>query len=163
MRPFFNWCAKPTINKIKHNPMFGIDKPFNAEQRREREWFKGTAADQAIKSLWQAADKLDKVEGDYLKVLLLTGKRKTALANMQWQQIDDKWFWDPPQTGKKNKRLHGVPLPGLAQRILHPRRERGFVFSGGKRGHIDVGSALQKKIIKTAGKRLRAASVMMSL
>ena len=26
MRPFFNWCAKPTINKIKHNPRPVLDR-----------------------------------------------------------------------------------------------------------------------------------------
>lgn len=147
LRPFFAWCAKPNIGKIKLSPMIGIEKPWSGAKRREREWFKGAAGDAAIKALWAVADKLDKVEGNYLKVLLLTGKRKSDLADMQWQEIDDNWFWDAPH-GTKNKRLHGVPLSSLVQRILHPRHQRGFVFPGKHNGRIGVSGSLQKKIIQ---------------
>jgi hypothetical protein len=58
--------------------MIGIKKPFAAEKRRERDWFEGDAANQAIRSIWAAADHIGGVEGQYLKVLLLTGKRRTA-------------------------------------------------------------------------------------
>jgi hypothetical protein len=78
LRTFFGWCAKPQIGKLKHSPMVGIDKPFNNEQRRERAWFRGAADDQAIKTLWAVADKLGAIEGNYLKLLLLTGKRKRS-------------------------------------------------------------------------------------
>jgi integrase len=152
LRAFFAWCAKPSIGMVKTSPMVGIDMPWDGAKRRQREWFIGTAADDAIKRLWQAADQLNKVEGDYLKVLLLTGKRKSAIANMQWQEIDDTWFWNAPQSDRKNKRLHPVPLPSLAQRILHPRNESGFVFPGNDNGHVYVnGCQLQSKIIRASG------------
>ena len=72
--------------------MVGIEKPWNGAKRRERDWFGGAAADQAIKALWQAADQIGKndnhhhgrksygCEGAYLKQLILTGKRKSALS-----------------------------------------------------------------------------------
>ena len=149
---FFGWCAAPGIRKIKTSPMIGIKKPWNGAKPRQRDWFKGTHADQAIRSLWQAADQIGVVEGAYLRLLLLTGKRKSALANMQWQELDDDWFWHAPQSDKKNKRLHGVPLPVRAQRILHPRKPRGFVFPGDDEGHIYVnGVWLQTKIIRASG------------
>jgi hypothetical protein len=72
MKPFFVWCAKPQIGKLKHSPIFGIDKPYQGEQRRVRPWFKGAAGDQAIKSLWLATEKLPPVKAKYLKLLLLT-------------------------------------------------------------------------------------------
>ena len=71
---------------------------------------------------------------------------------MQWQEIDDDWFWHAPQSDRKNKRLHGVPLPVRAQRILHPRKPQGFVFPGDDEGHIYVnGVWLQTKIIRASG------------
>jgi integrase len=128
--------------------MLGIDKPFGDEKRRERVWFKGTAADDAIKTLWTVADRLDdKVAAKFVKVLLLTGKRKSALAEMKWAQIDQHWFWSAPE-GRKNKRLHSVPLSTLVQRILHPRQQTGFVFPGKHGGRIDVSGTLAKSIIK---------------
>ena len=148
MRPFFEWCAKPQIGKIQLSPMLGIDKPFSGEKRRERDWFKGAAADDAITTLWAVADKLDdKVAGKFLKILFLTGKRKSALAEMRWEQIDEHWFWNAPE-GRKNKRLHSVPLSSLVQRILHSRQKTGFVFNGKHGGRIDVSGNLTKSIIK---------------
>jgi integrase len=61
--------------------------------------------------LWAGADQLGGVEAQYLRILLLTGKRKSALAAMKWDEIDQIWFWTPP-SGRKNKRLHAVPLAG---------------------------------------------------
>jgi integrase len=149
MKPFFAWCAKPQIGKLQHSPMLGIDKPFKDTQRRQRDWFKGAAGDQAIKTLWTVADKLPSVEGKYLKVLLLTGKRKTALADMKWQEIEvrpEGWFWNAPQ-GRKNKRLHPTPLSSLSMRILHPHQPSGYVFAIGDDGRITVEGALSKMII----------------
>jgi integrase len=148
LNSFFTWCVKPGIGKIKVSPMVGIDKPFTGAKPRELPWFKGAAADQVIKQLWSAADKLGSVEGRYLKVLLLTGKRKTALAGMKWEEIDDTWFWNAPE-GHTNKRLHGVPLSSFVQRILHPHQTSGFVFPGKRGGRIDVSDALTDEIIKS--------------
>jgi integrase len=144
-RTFFAWCAKPAIGKLPSSPMLGIDKPFADEKRRERDWFAGTAGDQAIKALWTSADTIGGVEGQYLKVLLLCGKRKSALAEMKWEQIDDSWYWHAPP-GRKKKRLHGVPLSSLIQRIIHPRQSTGYVFPG-RGGRIDVSTTLTKRII----------------
>jgi len=152
MSSFFGWCVKPAIGKLKVSPMLGIDKPYKGEKRRERPWFKGAAADEAISTVWTVADRLGGVESRYLKVLLLTGKRPGALAQMRWEHIeqtDDGLFWHAPH-GQKNKRLHPVPLSSLAHRILHPVQPTGFVFPGKRDGeHINVeGNLLKKKSIK---------------
>ena len=83
--------------------------------------------------------------GATLKLMILIGKRKTALANMLWEEIDKDWFWDPPPSEVRNKRLHGVPLPKLAQRVLHPRQDKGKVF-----GDINL-DKLERKIKKDSG------------
>jgi integrase len=149
MRPFFAWCVDE--GKLKVNPMIGIKKPFNGEEPRDRPWFKGDLGDQAIRTLWQCADKLaDKTEGRFLKCLLLTGQRKSALAKMRWEEIDQDWFWNAPKSRRKiNKRLHSIPLPKYMQRILHPRQASGYVFPGKRDGHIQQSSGiLQNRIIK---------------
>ncbi|MDP2410074.1 MAG: integrase arm-type DNA-binding domain-containing protein [Pseudolabrys sp.] len=153
LNTFFAWCAKPMIGKIRSSPMVGIDKPWDGAKRRERDWFnEGAPSDNAVKAIWSAAEKIGGTEGAYLKVLLLTGKRKSALANMKWQEVDENWYWNAPKPTKKYKRLHGIPLPKLAQRILHPRKASGYVFPGKDNGHIYVnGSPLQSKIIRASG------------
>jgi Arm DNA-binding domain len=134
---FFTWCARPAIGKVTTSPMVGIGKPWGGEQRRKRDWFRGDRADEVIKTMWDAAAKLSQVEGAYLKLAVITGKRKSALAEMQWEQIDKDWFWNAPE-GTHNKRLHGVPLPALAQRVLGKRKDRGPVFPGNDDGHLRV-------------------------
>jgi integrase len=134
---FFKWCAKPAIGKLAISPMVGIDKPFHGQERRQRDWFKGSQADQAIRSIWAAAAKLDPVAQRYLKLALITGKRRTALACMRWEEIDDQWFWNAPG-GTRNKRLHGAPLPVLAQHVLGKRKDKGYVFPGEDAGRIKV-------------------------
>lgn len=127
LKDFFSWCVRK--KKITVSPMSDMERPFTKVTRRVRDWFKGKAADKAIKALWAAADKLEANEARYLKLMLLTGKRKTALASMRWEEIDETWFWNAP-AGSKNKRLHPIPLPKTATRILHPRKDKGLVFEG---------------------------------
>ena len=108
--------------------MTDMKRPFAKPEGRKRDWFKGTAADKAVVSLWSTADQLEVNEGRYLKMLLLTGKRRTSLASMRWEHINDDWFWDAPDSESKNKRRHSIPLPKKAQEILHPRKNTGPVF-----------------------------------
>jgi integrase len=128
LRALFNWCVR--TKAIAVSPMQDMQRPWSGAKRRERQWFAKAAGDEAIKTLWRCADQLGGNDGRYVKLMLLTGKRKTALASMRWEEIDDNWFWDPPASQARNKRLHGVPLPPLAQRVLHPRQNRGKVFDG---------------------------------
>jgi integrase len=121
LRHFFGWAAAKHL--ITASPMADLERPFVHIKSRSFAWFKGRAGDEAIKALWKAAGEIGGVEGKYLKTMLLLGKRKTALASMQWQDIGDDWFWDAPESKTKNKRLHGVPLPGLAQEILSPAHD----------------------------------------
>jgi integrase len=142
LKDFFSWCVRK--KKITTSPMADMRKPFAKPEGRKRDWFKGKPADKAITSLWAAADKIGSNEGRYVKMLLLTGKRKSALASMRWEEIDDSWFWDAP-AGSKNKRLHAIPLPKKAQEILHPRKDKGLVF-----GELEL-DRLQYAIRKTSG------------
>jgi integrase len=90
-----------------------------------------------LRKLW--ACKLEPNEAAFLKLLILTGKRKGALASMRWGEIDDAWVWTPPG-GQKNKRVHPLPLPKLAQRVLlglKPKQVKpdDCVFPSGKGGN----------------------------
>ena len=144
LRDFFGWCARKKM--VAASPMADMPKPWDKEKPRERIWFKKRDADKAIKAIWKAADEVEWNEGRYLKLLLLTGKRKTALSLMDWKQIDSDWFWDAPKSTSKNKRLHGVPLSKFAQRVIGPRQKEGKVFAG----EIEF-DRLQYKVRKLTG------------
>jgi len=145
LKDFFSWCARPTGSIKTTSPMIGMRKPWGGAKPRDRVWFKGKAGDEAIRGVWTAAEKIQGLEARYLKLLLLSGKRKSTLANMRWEEIDDDWYWDAPASQVKNKRTHGVPLPVSAQRVLKPRQSQGLVF-----GKLDL-TALQQQVRELSG------------
>jgi integrase len=128
LKGLFAWCACKG-GPLTESPMAGMEKPWDKEKPRDLPWFKGAEADKAIKAIWAAAYEIGGDEERFLKLLLLTGKRRGTIAAMQWEQIDDTWFWNAPPSTSKNKRTHPVPLSTLAQRVLGRRQERGRVFT----------------------------------
>ena len=141
------WRAR---DLIASNPMDRVAKPFDGEKRRTRIY-----TDQELKALWRAADKMEVHRGAFLKLLLLTGKRKTALAAMRRDEVDEDGLWTPPQPTRRrrgNKRNHARPLPGLAQRILKGLPDTGaWVFPGRTGGHMDPGTSLKDDIVQDSG------------
>jgi hypothetical protein len=130
LRHFFGWCVDD--EKISASPMAGLKPPVQQLKGRDRAWFKKEAADDAIRAIWKAADTIGGVEGQFLKTLVLTGKRpgvNVGIGDMKWEDIKDDWFWDAPVSGVKNKRRHPVHLPKRLQRVLHPRQQQGNVFT----------------------------------
>ena len=155
LNAFFRWCAKPDVKKVPASPMAGMTRPWDGEEVRDRVF-----TDAEIKAIWKAADAIGGVAGAYVKTVLLTGKRKSAIAKMKWAEIEDDWTWVPPvdrRRKKKTKRLHGVPLPRLAQRVLAPLRPSRddaskFVFPGRTSGsHLYPGDDLAGKVRENSG------------
>jgi integrase len=153
LRTFFGWCENPVIAKRTPSPMAGLNRPFEGEETVDR-WF----TDDEIKKLWRAADKIGGAHGAFLKIILLTGKRKSAVAAMRWDELADDGFWNAPQPLRRkrgNKRLHPIPLPKLAQRIVRGVKAvegNPYVFAGRVNGtHLDPGSDLQAEIQAASG------------
>lgn len=126
LKDFFRWCVRKKLAVL--SPMAEMELPWRGAKPRDLPWFKGRAADEAIKALWLSADQFGGDGGRYLKILLLTGKRKSAIANMRWEEIDEDWFWNAPKPLSKTKRLHPIPLPSLVRQNLHPREKAGPIF-----------------------------------
>lgn len=151
MRTFFSWLEGR--ERIDASPMRGMERPFDGEAARDRVF-----SDKEVKKLWKAADALPAHAGAFLKVLLLTGKRKGALAAMRRDEIDGNGIWSPPVDNRRrvgNKRTHAVPLPRLARRIIKglPKvRGNPHVFVGRRKGgHLDPGTPLQTNVKDLSG------------
>ncbi len=90
-----------------------------------------------IAAVWRASRDM----GDYgtiVRLLILTGQRKSEIADLEWSEIDfAKEQIEIPGARTKNSRPHVVPLgtralaalAGVAERV-----GRDFVFGGGSRG-----------------------------
>lgn len=130
---FFKWLVVNQINKT--SPMYGQPEPARAisQESREFAWIPSDnpqVSDDAIKAIWAAADALGGDEGRWLKLVMITGKRRTVVEHMKWEEIHpDTWYWNCPP-GSRIKRNHPVPLPKLAQRVLGRHGGTGRVFEG---------------------------------
>jgi integrase len=153
LRTFFAWCAEPGIDKVEISPMLGLKRPWEGEEGRDRVF-----SNDELRALWRAADALPgrtgQAAGAYLRIMLLTGKRRGILAAMRWDEIEDG-LWTPARRRRRNKRAHATPLPRLALDIIEnlPRRDGNpYVFAGRlKAGHIDPGSQLVDAIRAASG------------
>lgn len=154
---FFRWAGEPGIELVPVSPMVGLRRPWEGEEARDRVY-----TDAELKALWKAGDALGGVAGAFLKLAMLTGKRRGAIASMRWSELSEDGLWTPPvdtRRRKRTKRLHGVPLPKLAQRVIAPLRPNSddsqaspFVFPGRKIGsHIDAGSPFREAVRRESG------------
>jgi integrase len=125
----------------------------HANKVRERVY-----SDDEIRSIWNAANKLDPEEGAYVKLLVLLAPRKSALALMRWKDVNDDLWVTPHELTKSKKtagkkRVYLTPLPPLAQRILKrvPRRKDGLVFPSLRTHHTRSGQRYldDSKLLRT--------------
>ena len=87
LRTLWKWAYKrdivdaPTMEKVE----------IEVEKRSRTKVFD----DDAIRATWRPADKLDPVEGAFVKLIVLLAPRKTALAEMRRSHLDDAGEPDP--------------------------------------------------------------------
>ena len=84
-------------------------------------------------AVWKACE--DDDFGRVVRLLILTGQRRTEIGNLSWPEIDlEKRLIDLPESRTKNKRRHLVPLSVQALAALpEPRGQQDMLF--GTRGN----------------------------
>ncbi len=112
---------------VDKNPVTGIKRYSEGETKRERYYSK-----QEIRLLWKAFDEVNVPAGPVMKMLLLTGQRKTETMRMKWCDINGD-VWTIPAELAKGKRSHDVPLSSVAIEIINTMREtnggKNYIFS----------------------------------
>ena len=72
--------------------------------------------------IWRAAEQLEPLYSDTVKLMITTGQRRAEVAGMQWGEIDlARALWTIPATRTKARRQHVLPLPPLAVAVLQAR------------------------------------------
>jgi integrase len=88
-------------------------RPPAAERARER-----TLSDDELAAVWRASLGLREY-GAIIRLLILTGQRRSEVAEMVWPEIDLAGrVWNIPAARCKNGRAHSVPLSAQAIAIL---------------------------------------------
>lgn len=117
---------------LEASPAEGIEKP-NAETERDR------VLDMAeLKRVWDGAGLIGFPFGQFVRMLTLTGQRRTEVAAMRWADIDlEAATWTLGKAATKSDRKHLVPLSAPAVELLKglPRFD-GYVFTTDGETHI---------------------------
>src|SRR5262249_35113084 len=89
--------------------------------------------DDELRALWKATEDMGYPYGPLLRLLALTGQRRSEVAEAQWSEFDlAKRLWTIPAERMKADAAHEVPLSADAIAILEslPRFTKGdFLFS----------------------------------
>ena len=117
---------------LEASPAEGIGKP-NAETERDRVLDMGE-----IKRVWDAAELMGFPFGQFIRMLALTGQRRTEVAAMRWADVDlDAATWTLGKADTKSDRKHLVPLPAPAVELLKVLPRFGaYVFTTDGETHI---------------------------
>jgi integrase len=121
-RRLCSWAIERGL--IDANPCTGVKRPAG-ETARDR-----VLSDAELKAVWRAADGLEQPYTAFIRLLILTGKRKSEVVGMEWREIDlENRVWTLPAARAKNGREHQIPLSDSAVDILAALpRVAGSVF-----------------------------------
>ncbi len=112
LRQIFNWAKEEEF--IATNPTQGMKQPLEEETERDR-----VLNDAELAVVWKATEKLGHPWTAFYRLAILTGARKTELAQAVWSEIDlDKGTWLLPAARSKNKKPLERPLSPMAVKIL---------------------------------------------
>jgi integrase len=128
LRKMCAWAVSRGI--IERSPCEGISPP-SAEKSRDR-----VLSLDELRLVWRGADSLGFPFGPIVKLLILSGQRRSEVGGMEWSELDlENRLWTIPAARSKNRRQHDVPLAPQAAEIIKslPRfSDSKFVFSPGK-------------------------------
>jgi integrase len=119
----FNWAIERGTYGLDHSPCERMRpaKIIGLKEPRTR-----VLTDEELRALWHA--KLPYPLGPLVQLLLLTGQRRTEVAEARWGEFDfDRALWLIPQARMKAGAAHVVPLVPDAIAVLDalPRFEHG--------------------------------------
>jgi integrase len=117
VRALFNWAIRRGLVEV--NPCALVERPGH-EEPRDR-----TLSASEVRELWPQFGALGYPFGPFFQLCLVTGQRRTEVAEMRWADVDlaeKTWTLSADQT--KAGRAHVVPLSQMAIDLLQalPRK-----------------------------------------
>jgi integrase len=130
VRRLFNWAIARGAYGIEQSPCDRMRpaKVIGGKEARTR-----ILVDDELRSVWSAAQTMGYPFGSLIQFLILTGQRKSEVAEAQWSEFDlSSKLWRIPASRMKANAAHVVPLTDECMRILEnvPRFNGGdFIFT----------------------------------
>jgi integrase len=143
IRQMFNWASArdPSL------PNPAVKLSMNIVKERER-----VLSDTELREIWIATGELVSVFCPFIRILLLTGQRRSEVAGMSWSEISgtEDPVWTIPASRTKNGIVHEVPLSHVAVDVLrHVPRLGRFVFTTDSETPISGFSKFKNSLDKT--------------
>ncbi|MDH4981235.1 site-specific integrase [Hyphomicrobium sp. D-2] len=152
LRKFFNWLVERDV--IEASPCSGVKPPVPAKERDR------VLSDDELRALWQAVDAEQPPFRQALKLLMLTGQRRTEVAGLVRPELSsDTRLWTLPGDRSKNGQEHLIPLTDAAAALIEQApaiAECPFVFSVTGRSPISGFSRSKKRLDAAMSKTLGA-------
>jgi integrase len=130
VRRFFNWAIARGIYGLDRSPCDRMKarEVIGAKVSRTR-----VLTDAELRALWRATEQIGYAYGPLIRMLALTGQRKSEVAEARWSEFDlNRRLWTIPAERMKMAAAHVVPLTDEALAILQglPRFKRGdYLFT----------------------------------
>jgi len=128
VRALFNWAIEAEDYGLETSPCDRIRPKTLIGERKPRQ---RVLEDAELKALWQATGGMNYPFGPPFRLLLLTGARKSEIAQAHWSEINGNLLTVPPERFKSDA-THIIPLTREATAILEllPRFAKGdYIFS----------------------------------
>jgi integrase len=130
VRRLYNWAIGQHLYGIESSPCDRLRPREIIGEKKERTRILNDAE---LRAAWKAADRIGYPYGPLFKLLILTGQRKSEVAEAQWSEIDStKKIWTIPAGRMKARAAHVLPLSDDAMEVLGslPRFDGGdYLFS----------------------------------
>ncbi|MGJ0511184.1 tyrosine-type recombinase/integrase [Methylocystis sp.] len=111
VRKMFNWAVSRDL--LDRSPCDRVKAPGKAP-KRER-----ALSTEEVRAVWLAAREIEWPFGPLVQLLMLTGQRRTEIANLRWSWIDEeKSVIAFPATIMKNSREHLLPMSRPVAEIM---------------------------------------------
>jgi integrase len=118
VRKMFNWAVSRDL--LDHSPCDRVKAPGKAPKRE-----RALSTDE-MRVVWKAARQIDWPFGPLIQLLMLTGQRRSEIANLRWSWIDEgARLIAFPATVMKNGQEHLLPMSPAVVKIIQdlPRFE----------------------------------------
>lgn len=141
----FKWMMIREL--IQTNPCAGVPR-IKEKIDDEDESDKRVLNDHELALVWRASEHMRFPHGHIIRLLILTGARRSEVADARWDEFDFvKNVWRIPAARAKNKKSHEVPLSPLALEIIKaiPRFATGLLFSSSGKVPNDF-SAIKRRL-----------------
>ena len=121
-----NWYARRVDDYVPPIAR-GMRRQSTKAQARDR-----ILDDDELRAIWKACETAGKF-GAFVRLSLLTGQRRTRVAEMKWSEIDTNGLWTLPIEPREKENGGKLRLPAAALEIIHAQPRIGsnpYVFPG---------------------------------